>query len=205
MCPWCRIGARRFGRAWEAFDGADEVGVVYRPFQLDPSAPETAEPIHERLERKYGADASRILEQASAAAAEEGLEMRWDEAQSVNTFRAHRLMEWVLARSGPAAQRALADVLFSAHFERGADVSDPETLAESAAVVGLASDAARDFVASDEGADATRAEVERALRMGIRSVPTFVFEDQWAVEGAQPTDTFAAVLEKVRGELASES
>jgi predicted DsbA family dithiol-disulfide isomerase len=39
VCPWCYLGKRRFERALESFGHRDEVTVVYRSFELDPSAP----------------------------------------------------------------------------------------------------------------------------------------------------------------------
>ena len=41
VCPWCYIGKRRFETAVErvqGLPGADKIEIVYRPYQLDPSA-----------------------------------------------------------------------------------------------------------------------------------------------------------------------
>ena len=40
MCPWCYIGKRRLETALERFPHRDQVEVVWRSFQLDPSVPE---------------------------------------------------------------------------------------------------------------------------------------------------------------------
>ena len=39
VCPWCYIGKRRFEAALDRFDHRDDVEVVWRSFELDPSAP----------------------------------------------------------------------------------------------------------------------------------------------------------------------
>jgi predicted DsbA family dithiol-disulfide isomerase len=39
VCPWCFIGKRRFEDALSRFPHAAEVEVVWRSFELDPSAP----------------------------------------------------------------------------------------------------------------------------------------------------------------------
>ena len=44
-CPWCYVGKRRFERALAAFPAAEEVEVVFRPYQLDPGTPTTPEPL----------------------------------------------------------------------------------------------------------------------------------------------------------------
>ena len=40
VCPWCYIGKRRLESALERFPHRDQVEVVWRSFQLDPSVPE---------------------------------------------------------------------------------------------------------------------------------------------------------------------
>src|SRR5690606_1637147 len=39
--PWCYIGERRLQRALATLPPGEQVDVVYRPYQLDPGAPET--------------------------------------------------------------------------------------------------------------------------------------------------------------------
>src|SRR5262249_60419237 len=39
VCPWCYLGKRHFEQALERFPHRDEVEVIYRSFELDPSAP----------------------------------------------------------------------------------------------------------------------------------------------------------------------
>ncbi len=196
-CPWCYIGERRFARALADWPDAEAVEVVFRPFQLDPDLPDTPQPLMQRLEEKFGAQKDAAMERVIAMAEDEGLTMRFDDALAVNTFTAHRLL-WLAEReAGPAAQRALAEQLFAAHFTHGDNVADPDVLADMAAKVGLDRKRTRTFLASDEGADAVQALIERAQRLGIRAVPTFVFDDESAVQGAQPADTFRRVLDEV--------
>src|SRR5687768_4177904 len=63
VCPWCYIGKRRFETALSRFAHRDQVEVVWRSFQLDPSAPRRFEgSVEELLARKYG----RSLAEAAA-------------------------------------------------------------------------------------------------------------------------------------------
>ena len=61
VCPWCYLGKRRFEHALAAFDHRDQVQVVHRAFQLDPSAPtdRTFDQV-ELLTKKYGASAEQF-------------------------------------------------------------------------------------------------------------------------------------------------
>ncbi|HSH46674.1 MAG TPA: DsbA family oxidoreductase [Longimicrobiales bacterium] len=199
VCPWCYIGEKRFEKALERFDG--EVDVVYRPFQLDPGAPEEATPLRDYLDRRFGAGAGRVTDHAGEAAAGEGIAIDWDSAQSVNTFQAHRLLRLALLEYGPYAQRDLMERLFAAHFSQGGNVGDRDELLELAVAAGMDGDRVRAYLASDEGAEALREELERARRIGIGSVPTFVIEGKYAVQGGQPPETFLQVLEDVRAKI----
>ncbi len=201
-CPWCYIGERRFARALADMPNADAIEVVFRPFQLDPDLPDTPQPLLQRLEEKFGAQKDAAMERVTAMGEEEGLTFRFNDALAVNTFTAHRLLWWADQTAGPAPQRALAEQLFQAHFTNGENVADPEVLADCAAEAGLDRDQARAFLASDEGAAEVQALIERAQRLGIRAVPTFVFNDASAVQGAQSTETFRRVLDDL---LAQES
>ena len=54
-CPWCYVGKARFEKALAAFPHRDEVEVVHRSFELDPSAPRgVTVPAVEMLAGKYG-------------------------------------------------------------------------------------------------------------------------------------------------------
>lgn len=199
-CPWCYIGERRFARALSAFPQADQVEVVFRPYQLDPSLPDTPQPLKEHLTEKFGPRLEATLRHTASTAKQEGLDLRFDEAQAVNTFTAHRLLWFAEQEVGPETQRALAEKLFEAHFTNGANVADPERLTALAAAVGLNRERVRGYLASDEGIAEVQEAIAQAQRLGIRAVPTFVFNGTSAVQGAQPTSTFLQVLEELQPE-----
>ena len=197
VCPWCYIGERRFARALAAFPGAESVDVVFRPYQLDAEAPVTPRPLLESLGRKFGSRVQAMVSRVSDEARGEGIEMRWDIALAVNTLTAHRLLRFAEREYGPAAQRALAERLFDAHFTRGANIADPALLAALAAESGMDADRALAYLETDEGLREVTAEIAEAQRLGIRAVPTFVFDGRYIVEGGQPAPTILQALEEV--------
>jgi predicted DsbA family dithiol-disulfide isomerase len=197
VCPWCYVGERRFGRALEAFPGVEEVEVVFRPFQLNPDAPEAAVPMAEYMEKRFGSRAATMHGQVDAAGAGEGITFAWDRALAVNTRTAHRLLQLAEREYGAEVQRALVERLFDLHFTRGGDLADPEQLAEEAAAVGMNRARVHAYLASDGGVRELVAYFEAARALGVRAVPTFVFDGTWAVEGAQPMARFSEVLAEV--------
>lgn len=197
VCPWCYIGERRFARALEAFGSQKDVEVVFRPYQLDPETPTEARPLKGYLQSRYGASASAMLDRVTETGAGEGITFDWDNALSVNTATAHRLMGLAERENGAAVQTRLAEQLFELYFTRGGDVSDHAALTEAAVAAGMDGDRVRDYLASGEGLPETEAGFDQARQLGIRAVPTFVFDGKYAVQGAQSVSTFLRALEEV--------
>jgi predicted DsbA family dithiol-disulfide isomerase len=196
VCPWCYIGDSRFSRALAEFGHRDDVEVVYRSFELDPSIPEgQATPIRELLAAKYGmtGDQARQAEaRVAGLAAAEGLDFTPDRAVG-NTFDAHRLVH--LGREhglqGPVLRR-----LYHAYFGEGSPVFGQETLAGLAADAGLDAESARQALSDGSYADAVRADEALAARLGITGVPFCVVDEKYGVSGAQPAETFLRALQE---------
>ena len=201
-CPWCYIGQARFERALGQFAGAEHIEVRYRPYQLDPRAPADAEPMYDYLERRFGARGRGMADHVIAIARGEGLEMDYDRGLSVNTLNAHRLLMLADREHGPATQHALMRRLFDAHFSEGKDVGDPRVLAALAGEVGMDADMARNYLESDEGTGEVLEEIVAAQKLGVNAVPTYVFDDKYLVEGAQPTELFVQALKSIADEAA---
>ena len=210
VCPWCYIGKRRFERALAELHGEIEVEVVYRPYQLDPTAPlGTTTPVSEVYAKKFGGPerAEQIFEHVTRIADDEGLDFQLDRALRANTRDAHRLLWFAEQRGGPVVQGAVKEQLLRAYFTDGLDVGDREVLADTAAEAGLDRAEVAAFL---DGVDGT-AEVDHHLRTaherGITAVPTYVIDDAWAVPGAQEPDTFVQVIRRMvakRDERAAE-
>jgi predicted DsbA family dithiol-disulfide isomerase len=197
VCPWCYIGKRRFEAAVAQLADEIDVDIVFRPFQLDPTAsPGKAGPVIDAYAKKFGGpeQAQQIIDHVTSVAAESGIQFRMDRALRANTLLAHRLL-WLAQATGN--QIALKERLLQAYFIDGLDIGDPEILATCAADVGLDRDRVLAFLDSEDGLAEVRAELEAAVEMEITAVPTFVFDGTWMVPGAQDADTFAQVLRRV--------
>jgi predicted DsbA family dithiol-disulfide isomerase len=204
VCPWCYIGKRRLESALQGFPHRDEVEVVYRSFELDPSAPQHG---HERtlttLARKYGRGEDEMratMQNVVETAAEEGLAFRLFDNVHTRTVDAHRLLHLALATGGAARQRELKEALLAAYFVRAENVGDHDVLRAEAIGVGL--DAARvdEVLASDEYADDVAADIAQARAYGATGVPFFVVDQRYGLSGAQPAEVFSQLLEQAWAE-----
>ncbi|GAA1766045.1 DsbA family oxidoreductase [Nocardioides hankookensis] len=200
VCPWCFVGKRRLETALSTFEHADEVEVVYRSFELDPTAPHHGHELSTGvIARKYGRseDEMRDMQQQLIdLAAVEGLKFRLFETVHTNTIDAHRLLHLALEADGPALQVELKEALLSAYFEGAADIGDHDVLAATAQRVGL--DAARvaEVLAGDEYADAVAADIAQARAYGATGVPFFVVDRKYGVSGARPAEVFSQLLDQ---------
>ena len=127
-------------------------------------------------------------------AAGDGLEFHMELALRANTLLAHRLL-WLAESRGN--QLALKERLLRAYFVEGVDIGDPTALAGCAADVGLDHDEVREFLAGDDGHGEVMEQLAMAAANGITAVPTFVFDEQWALPGAQDPELFERVLDKM--------
>jgi predicted DsbA family dithiol-disulfide isomerase len=197
VCPWCYIGKRRFETAVEQLKDEADIEIVFRPYQLDPTAsPGKSAPVKEAYAKKFGGPerAEQIIGHVTSVAAEEGLEFHMEKALRANTLLAHRLL-WLAEATGQ--QYALKERLLQAYFVDGLDVGDPEVLADCAAEVGMPRDRVLAFLASDDGVDEVRAQLAFAAEAEITAVPTYVIDGRWAVPGAQDPDTFVTVIRRL--------
>jgi predicted DsbA family dithiol-disulfide isomerase len=205
-CPWCWVGKRRLEAALAKFSHRDQVEVVWRAFELDPSAPaerDTSVSSAERLAQKYGmtvAQAKLRQQQLADAARADGLEFDFERLRSGNTFDAHRLIHLAGKRG---FQDAMKERLFRAYFTEGASVGDRETLVRLAVELGIDADEAQAALQSDAHAEEVRAEEREARDIGVRGVPFFVLGGKYAISGAQPTEVFTRALAQAWSEVSA--
>ncbi len=184
ICPWCFIGKRRLERALAERPGL-EVAFQWRAFQLNPDMPPGGMDRKAYLSAKFGGaePAARVYDSVLTAAAGEGLGIDFDAIRRTpNTLLAHLLIRF--AEPG-AAQDRVVEALFDAYFRQGRDIGDKETLIAIAAEAGLDARAAGECLEDAGALAAVRAEDLRARSLGVTGVPCFIFDDRYALSGAQ--------------------
>jgi predicted DsbA family dithiol-disulfide isomerase len=196
VCPWCYLGKRRFDLAVAARPQYEPV-VVWRPFELNPDVPvegvdrETymaaKMPDQVRLEQSH-AELERLGEAS-------GIRFRFELISRIpNTRRSHLLIAHA-ARRG--LQAAIKDRIMRAYFEEGCDIGDPEELVRLAEEVGMNKAEARNALILRVGQDGVVAAERHAAVLGITGVPTYIFDGQYTISGAQEVGVFARVFDQV--------
>jgi predicted DsbA family dithiol-disulfide isomerase len=197
VCPWCAIGKRRLEVALSRFPHRGDVALVWRSFELDPSAPAVREGDNAtRIAEKYGrtkAQAEAMIQSVTDAAAKDGLHFELARSRSGNTFDAHRVLHLAAARG---LQDAVKERFFRGYMSEGEAIGEREVLVRLASEAGLAADEVRAVLASDRYASEVREDEEEARKLGIHGVPFFVLAGKYAFSGAQPVDVMLRALEQ---------
>jgi predicted DsbA family dithiol-disulfide isomerase len=124
----------------------------------------------------------------------EGLDYQMDTLNLTNTFDAHRLTMFAKSKG---LMHEMTNRILHAYYTESKHIGDHETLIELAVEVGLNPEEVAALLAGDEMSTEVRADEENAGRYGIRSIPTFIINEKYALTGAQGADVFAQALQQV--------
>ncbi len=197
VCPFCYIGKRRFEEALAGFEFRDDVQIQWKSFQLNPDLKtDTAISHIQYLAEAKGWTpdyARQTNRQLTEMAAQVGLNCNMENVVIANSFDAHQFAHAAAdAGKGDAAE----ELLFEACFTLGRNIADHEVLAGLGGEIGLDAAELRQQLAANEYAGEIQRDIYEAQVLNIRSVPFFVIDDKYAIQGAQPAALFLETLQK---------
>lgn len=199
VCPWCLVGKRHLEAALAQRPDLD-VTIRWKPFQLNPDMPKEGMDRKTAIARKFGSaeNAGKIYQRVSEAGKKAGVDFNFDAIpKTPNTVDAHRLIHW----AGEAGvQDAVVEILFRKFFIDALDVGERDVLADAAAEAGMARDDVLARLNSDLDLEQMRADEQHARALGVSGVPFFVFQNKYALSGAQPPEVFLEVFATVEKE-----
>lgn len=195
ICPWCYVALVRAERLREEFD----VEIDAWAYNLRPGIPPGG------LPRDEVYDASRYpsgyLERIRESAREAGIEMVRPPVVA-NTMKAHEATEF--AKEG-GRLREFQRAVFAAYWEKGVNIGEDDVLCRIARECGLEDGALREALADGRYRQRVEEQMAWSRAAGLGGVPTFIFNDRFAVVGAQDYEVFADVARRIqRGELKAE-
>lgn len=198
VCPFCYIGKKRLEHV--AAEAGIQLDIHWHSFELDPQAPVRHQSSNtERLAKKYGQSieqTEQMERNVAQAAASEGIEFNWQQANSGNTFNAHRIIHLAQSQGlGNAAKEAF----LHAYMTEGLPIGETEVVEKIALNIGLTASDIQAVFSSDLYADEVRQDEKIAHeQLKVTGVPFFVFDQRLAVAGAQPREVFLQVFEQLQ-------
>lgn len=201
VCPFCYIGEAHLNKALEELGLKDKVTVEYKSFLLNPEAEyregETYFDAFAREKNIPEEQSKGMMQRVIDMAQEAGLSVNYDIAKNASTLDAHRVFQYA---KDEGKNVAYFERLYEAHFNEGAVLSNHATLKQLAQEIGLSAAKAAAILNSEENLDRVGQDIEQAGHIGVQGVPFFVFDNKFAVSGAQPVEVFKGVLTKAQTE-----
>ncbi|WP_061256046.1 DsbA family oxidoreductase [Leptospira interrogans] len=204
VCPWCYIGKKRLEDAISIRKKShpdDKIEIEWRAFQLNPDlAPEGEDRILHMI-RKFGSmDRVKMMVQrvADIANSENLPFLLEQEGHQPNTFLLHALIR---KAKEYGKDSILSEIFFRKFFAEGKNLSDTNIILESLREAGIQED---DFYSIKENTillQEVREEEQKGRELGVSGVPFFVFNEKYAVSGAQESNLFLQVFDRLESEI----
>ena len=186
VCPWCYVGLTEVERLQREYN----VEVTWAPYLLDPTVPPEGRVV---TPRQGPDDPPSPVEQRALDA---GLHFARG-----RTFRpnSHLALEAAVYAQEIGFEHAdeLHRALYHAHFETLENIGDIEVLVRIGTECGMDPEALREALASGQYKAQVDEEIALMRQLGITAVPTFVFNQKYAIVGAELYPTFQRVMEQL--------
>ncbi len=114
-----------------------------------------------------------------------------------STRRAHEAFEYARAKGPRSKANQMHAVLLRRYWSEGQDLYAMDTLRGAAAEVGLDPDELERALETGAFRPAVEGYIRAAHHMGIDAVPTFVFDERLAVQGAQELPVLRQAMERL--------
>ena len=200
VCPWCYIGKKRLENALNKYKNL-KIKQTWRPFQLNPGMPPDGMDRQEYLISKFGSSdaAKTIYENIYEEGIKEGINFNFDLIEvTPNSFNSHRLL--ALAYNANMQEKVLDD-LFESYFLHGKDIGDPNILLQIAIKHNIDAEEFKSYLSDQENIEPLANEEIQAKKMGINSIPTFIVNKQIVINGAQTSENFELIFEKLKARI----
>ncbi|WP_432043652.1 DsbA family oxidoreductase [Streptomyces cadmiisoli] len=198
-CPWCGLGSHRLDKAVQRFAHGGDIEVFHRSFPLDPGLSSSpAVSTRQMLKQKYGMDdaqAEAATRRVEVLAEREGLQPYVVlDNKKANTQLAHEFLAHATARG---MHRQAWQLSFRAYFGEVRSLFDVDALLELSDELGLDRDETRQALTDRRFRQQVQDEARRARELGARGAPFLVIDGQYAISGAQDTDTLLGAFQQV--------
>lgn len=200
-CPWCIVGYKRLQQALSKIPDSENIKIQWQPFALNPGLPQEGEFLLDNLKRKYNMseqDSLKFAHKLKTIGDDFGFQFNMgSDFKMYDTNNAHVLLHWAQRFN---KQTELKLKLFEYNFSDNKNVNDEATLLEACIEVGLNPTEAKKALHDETIIGAVQKEKQLWASAGIHSVPSFVFNKKYLVNGAQEPEQFIEVINTLLSE-----
>ena len=191
VCPFCYLELPALQRIEQQF--ADQVGVVWRAFELRPEPRPTLDPDGEYLHTTWERSVYPM-------AAQRGMTLRLPPVQP----RSRKALEAAAFAQANSRFPAMHEALFRAFFEHGRDIGDTSVLCDIATQAGLDAQALAQALDSGRYLDAVLDDQKLAHALGVSGVPIMfvrpaeaTWEQAVPLRGAAPFEMIESAVRRL--------
>src|SRR5690606_18709528 len=126
-----------------------------------------------------------------------GLTIRFDDIKYINTWNAHRLTKYA---ESFGKDKEIVNLIFEKYFNDNDNIGSNEVLINIAKETGLNEEEVDALLCLNQYGKSVKLDEETAKEIGIEGVPFFIFNEQYAITGAQSVEVFLEVIEELKKE-----
>ncbi len=172
-----------------------DIEVEWRAFELHPEVPPEGMSLPPHLQSYFGGMQTKLKQMAD----EVGMEIVFSD-WIPNSRRALEASEYAREHS---KHEAFHTVVFNKFYGEGQDLGSWTLLRAAAEEVGLDSEAMQRRTEAGHYKAVVEAQFAEARRLGITGVPVYIFDNKYAIVGAQPYAAFQEVMTHALAETAN--
>ena len=108
-----------------------------------------------------------------------------------NSFFSHKLLAYA---HNKRKQTKVLELLFYKYFIEGEDIGSLDILIKTSIDANVYDENIEKYITSEEDNDSLVNEEKQAKKIGINSVPCFIFNKEIVINGVQPTKNFIQII-----------
>ncbi|MDC0498500.1 DsbA family oxidoreductase [Alphaproteobacteria bacterium] len=200
ICPWCYIGFNQLNQALENFNNY-KFDIVWRPFQLNPEMPPDGMDRQQYLSAKFGSkdNARSVYQRVEDEGKKNKIYFQFNKIlKTPNSFFSHKLLAYAHNKK---KQTEVLELLFYKYFIEGEDIGILDILINVSKDADIFDESIVKYIISKEDNDSLLNEEKQAKKIGINSVPCFIFNKEIVVSGAQPTKNFIQIIDSLNNNV----
>jgi len=193
-CPWCLVGQYRLDKVLRERFPTLVTDIRHHPVLLLSHVPATGLYIPDLLKTRYGVtDPKSAFARAEAEALKSGLAL--DLSHQLYTYPTQAAHALIMAAREKGTQHKLAVAITEAYFIGAKNIADVNILADIALPYGFERDEAISIATDPAWHARVEQEAENSMLQGVRSVPHFIFAEQFEINGGRSEDEIAFAIE----------
>ncbi len=171
---------------------------MWRPFQLNPGMPLDGMDRQQYLTAKFvNKDNARyVYQRIEDEGKKNNIYFQFNKiTKTPNSFFSHKLLAYAHNKK---KQTEVLELLFYKYFIEGEDIGSLDVLIKVSRDADIYDENTEKYIVSSEDNDNLLNEEKQAKNIGINSVPCFIFNKEFVISGAQPSEKFIKLINSLK-------